>query len=77
MDIPEIIKQEAETRGWSSVKLVGEKDGMLLFAEPPLIDDDGYIVPTGLPKYIMLAGGKVIYVDGESGLGILRFFNDK
>ncbi len=35
-------------------------------------DNEGFPMPTGLPRFVIAKGGKYKYVDGEDGLKLLR-----
>lgn len=75
MIIPKPIKDEAEARGWRGVRFVGESYGSAFFAETPVIDADGRVLPTGLPEVLVLDGSNVMHSYGEEALILLRLFN--
>ena len=66
MKVPKIIQDIAEENGYNSVNFVGVLDGSQVFGCSN-IDEDGLVVPQGLPTLILLKDGKTKVVSGEDG----------
>lgn len=71
MNIPKVVKNEAQRNGLRALKLIGKLDSRVIFAEAPLLDDEGNPMPTGLPRLIIYSDNKVEFVEGEEALNIL------
>ena len=68
--IPQTVLDEAKKRGLGDMKFCGVYNDSQVFGEVPDIDENGFVVPTGLPCYILLKDGKVECVDGIEALKI-------
>ena len=73
MKIPKIVKKTAEELGCNSVNFVGVLDDSQVFGCSN-IDEDGFVVPQGLPTLILLKDGKTKVVSGEEGFELAGRF---
>lgn len=73
MKVPNIVKMIAKENGYNSVNFVGVLDDTQVFGCSN-IDEDGFVVPQGLPTLILLKDGKTKVVSGEEGFELAGRF---
>lgn len=71
MKIPKVIQNEAKRLGWRGVCFVGENYWSAFFAEPPVLDASGAVLPTGIPELLVWDGSEVLRFTGTEALRLL------
>lgn len=75
MNIPKIVKDEAEKQGLGEMFYVGTFGETQVYEEACMVGEDGLPVPTGLPCCILLTNGKTEFVGGIKALELLSRFD--
>lgn len=75
MNIPKIVKDEAEKQGLGEMFYVGTFGETQVYEEASMVGEDGLPVPTGLPCCILLTNGKTEFVGGIKALELLSRFD--
>ena len=71
MEIPKVIQKEADSLGWRGVRFVGESYGSTYYAETPVLDASGAVLPTGIPELLVWDGVEVLRFTGTESLRLL------
>ncbi len=71
--IPQKVRALANEWGCNQIVLLGTYEEGEAYSIG-LVDDEGFVVPTGLPTIIVLKDGKTKVVCGEEGLELLGRF---
>lgn len=70
MNIPNIIREVANSHGFNSVGYEGEIDGAKVFGVG-LVDENGTPEPLGMPTFLLLKDEEVTMVSGKEGFDLL------
>lgn len=70
MNIPNIIREFANSNGFNSVGYEGEIDGAKVFSVG-VVDENGTPEPLGMPTFLLLKDEEVTMVSGKEGFDLL------
>lgn len=77
MKTPKKVQELAAASGFNRAQYAGTLDGVNYFSLG-IVDKNGDPLPSGLPAFVMEAGGRYSLVDGPAGLDVCnRLFRDK
>ena len=69
-DVPQVVLDEAVKNGLGEPEYIGRNNGAMVYGEISKVDEDGIIVPTGLPCYVLLKDGNTEFISGLEALRI-------
>lgn len=75
MEVPRIVKEEAQRQGLGEMFYVGTFNETQVYEEAGIVGEDGLPIPTGLPCCILLTNGKTEFVGGVKALELLGRFD--